>query len=232
LLWNYWAMSSLRYVIGELVEAALPLALSALKDVIDDIGIEFSDEAQGIVHEMLEGANVRTSQGAFGRAIVNHYTAAARAGWFDGGGEAPLPSRAIGGPSEVVARAQNLFDDLLELRDKIRAGELTMQEARESIADRLRLWAQGLRAHYNRWKLEAHGDKVTLFRWELGATEEHCDTCLSLASGAAHTASWYLRRNYIPGQPGADLECGGFNCDCMLVDVRADEDFTRERVDA
>jgi hypothetical protein len=89
-------MTSLRAVLGELVEAGLPYALTALKDVIDDIGAEFSDEARSIVYDMLEGANVRTSQGAFGRAIVNDYTAAARAGWFDGGGEAPLPSRAIG----------------------------------------------------------------------------------------------------------------------------------------
>jgi hypothetical protein len=121
---------------------------------------------------------------------------------------------------------------VLELRNRIRAGELTIQEARDSIEARLQLWEQGVRAHYNRWKLEAHAGKMTLFAWMLGATEDHCSTCLRLAEGGAHTAAWYLRRNYIPGQPGASLECGGFNCDCSLVDVRADVDFTRERVDA
>ncbi len=45
---------------------------------------------------------------------------------------------------------------------------------------------------------------------------EHCDTCLGL-NNTRHSARWYINRDYIPGKPGAAMDCGGWNCQCYLT---------------
>lgn len=55
--------------------------------------------------------------------------------------------------------------------------------------------------------------RVQRWRWRLGATEEHCITCL-LLDGQIHRYSTFKRYGLYPGSSA--LECGGWRCDCGL----------------
>lgn len=75
------------------------------------------------------------------------------------------------------------------------------------------LWAnKSLRAAYQLGRVSA--DRNGMYEWVLGATEEHCRTCLRL-NGQRHRLVTWNRRGLLPGSQ--QLECKGFNCDCRLV---------------
>ena len=58
------------------------------------------------------------------------------------------------------------------------------------------------------------GDKL---QWALGATEEHCDTCLRLNGIVAYASEWEDLGVYPQNAPNELLECGGWRCDCSLI---------------
>lgn len=64
---------------------------------------------------------------------------------------------------------------------------------------------------YDAGRLSA--DRNGMYEWVLGATEEHCDTCLGLA-GQRHRLKAYHARNLVP--KSSRLQCGGYRCDCRL----------------
>lgn len=64
----------------------------------------------------------------------------------------------------------------------------------------------------------ASAQKNMMVTWRLGRTEDHCTTCASL-NGKRRRWKWFTDRDYIPQENGSEtLECGGWNCDCRLVD--------------
>lgn len=52
------------------------------------------------------------------------------------------------------------------------------------------------------------------FEWELGATEEHCTTCLALNGIVATAEEWEQSGVHPQRGPNDSLECGGWLCDC------------------
>lgn len=75
------------------------------------------------------------------------------------------------------------------------------------------LWAnKSLRAAYQLGRVSA--DRNGMYEWVLGATEEHCRTCLRM-NGQRHRLNTWHRRGLLPGSQ--QLECKGFNCDCRFV---------------
>lgn len=55
------------------------------------------------------------------------------------------------------------------------------------------------------------------YRWELGATEQHCSTCAALDGIIASGQDWEESGYHPQGAPNEMLECGGWRCDCRLV---------------
>lgn len=84
----------------------------------------------------------------------------------------------------------------------------------DGVRARVEAWAQMLDAVYSEALLR--GKKNQSLEWVYGDTD-HCPTCQRL-NGQRHTARWYLARDYIPGKPGAAMDCGGYRCGCSLVD--------------
>jgi len=63
-------------------------------------------------------------------------------------------------------------------------------------------------------RVTACGDQKLV--WRLGATEEHCEQCAAL-DGKVKRASYWERSGLRPqNPPNAELQCGGWNCDCRL----------------
>lgn len=86
--------------------------------------------------------------------------------------------------------------------------------AESEIDSRCQKWAnKSLRAAYH-LAMELAGNE-TLYRWRLGATEEHCSTCGTNSGLIRSLKDWKVL-----GLPQSDmLECKGYNCDCSLENI-------------
>lgn len=82
----------------------------------------------------------------------------------------------------------------------------------KDLSYRTALWA-------NRWNDIKNRALLTLqqnppLTWQLGATEEHCESC-AYANGKTYRAAVWARWGWAPQSQA--LECKGFNCDCSLL---------------
>ena len=89
------------------------------------------------------------------------------------------------------------------------------------LMSRAELWVNRWDAIETRAKAMACGNQKA--RWELGPTE-HCRDCAHMA-GRVYRYSTWEKYGILPRSPL--LECGGFRCQCELVDT--DEPATRGR---
>lgn len=63
----------------------------------------------------------------------------------------------------------------------------------------------------------ASADANGMYRWTLGATEEHCKDCLRF-NGQQHRMKLWVKAGAVPG--ASKLKCKGFNCDCKFRPAR------------
>lgn len=110
-----------------------------------------------------------------------------------------------------VGYVDGTFEELKAFKDK----ELPPRELEDEATRRAEAYAASLNGVGIEGKLR--GLKNQKLWWVLGNAEKHCRTCVDL-DGQAHAARWYLKRNYIPGKPGAGMDCWGRFCDCHLKD--------------
>jgi hypothetical protein len=167
----------------------------------------------GAVFGYLSGGSLSDMRGRMDLAVSRAYIETADVAYEEGGGSLPLDA-----DTAAWARAQldaqlayvdGLFEDLRELR---RAGDFDAGAVASARADG---YASALDGFYNEAVLRGSQNKVV--EWVLGGTEKHCKDCAKLA-GQRHKISWYIERDYIPRKNGASMECGGYNCDCSLID--------------
>ena len=99
---------------------------------------------------------------------------------------------------------------------------LTLQNndefGRRLVSDRVDLWVQALDSFGAQGKASAEQDEMCEWEWD-ERIEKHCATCEKL-NGSRHRVSWFIKRNYIPQKPGAGMKCGGFNCGCVLRNIK------------
>lgn len=76
------------------------------------------------------------------------------------------------------------------------------------------LWTRAHEGVYATGQVNTRAE--TWLMWQLGATEKHCKDCLHL-NGQIHTANEWRAAGIQPQSP--DLDCGGWNCDCRLMEV-------------
>lgn len=83
----------------------------------------------------------------------------------------------------------------------------------EEVRRRAGLWiSKSLRSIYFAG-IEDSNDQQ-MYQWQLGMTEKHCRTCLTL-NGQVHPMKKYVKAGLLPGSSA--LECNGYQCDCRLV---------------
>jgi hypothetical protein len=84
---------------------------------------------------------------------------------------------------------------------------------RPDVSLRASMWVnKSLRSIYYVGLKDAAGEKK--FRWQVGHTLKHCQTC-ALLNGQVHKLKDWLASGYTPGC--TCLECKGFQCDCGFV---------------
>lgn len=100
------------------------------------------------------------------------------------------------------------------LSSDVKAG-LFDEDTEGRIERRTGLWLTALALVYNMGKSRSG----KLLQWRLGNTEDHCSTCIRL-NGQKKSGQEWREGGYLPQSRA--LECGGWNCDCSLVEVNAD----------
>ena len=146
-------------------------------------------------------------------AVAKAYISAADIAYVDGGGSLPLDedtlSYARSEMNSQLAYVDSLFETLKQLRKE---GDF---DAISISFQKSNLWASALDGFYNSIKMMGANNKM--LTWVLGNTEKHCNDCKWL-NGQRHRAKWYSSRGYTPRKPGSNTDCGGYHCDCSLVD--------------
>ena len=86
------------------------------------------------------------------------------------------------------------------------------------IKARSRIYVNASRKQYRRGKNESGlgVEDEPFFMWQRGSTEEPCSDCLAL-DGQVKTLREWEAAGIEPQSP--DLECGGWNCQCRLVQI-------------
>lgn len=169
------------------------------------------------VYDYLTGNKPVTSfANSVKRAFTDAYIAAAEIGYQEGGADLPFDDETVawltGVQSQEFGYIEELFSRLKE--------EWEGLDPDAEAASRAEGYVNNLDSIFSEATLR--GSKNITVTWVLGSTEKHCKTCASL-DGKKHRISWFLDRDYIPRKPGAAMECGGYNCDCQLVDKDGNE---------
>jgi hypothetical protein len=163
-------------------------------------------------------SQVRTYSSPMATAIAKAYIDTADIAYVDGGGSLPLDDDTLATAkslmNEQLGYVDSMFDTLKQLR---KDGDY---DAISVAFQKANSWVSALDGFYNIIKMAGAGNKM--LTWELGNTEKHCKDCANL-DGQRHRASWYNSRGYTPRKPGSNTECGGYNCDCRLVDDDGNE---------
>jgi len=105
--------------------------------------------------------------------------------------------------------------------DAIELGRLldALKKRLPNLANRIRIWKNKLFGVRTRGQVQIRTEVFLM--WELGLTEKHCVDCLRL-NGQIHSASAWRGAGIQPQSP--DLECGGWHCDCELIQMPSDYD--------
>ncbi len=119
----------------------------------------------------------------------------------------------------ILEYQQANLDSIPQLGDDIYEGRFVDPETGlprvEALGSRLSLWVMSGLALANIGNARGHPEQR--FRWDLGATFEHCSDCLRL-DGQVHTGAEWTASGWLPQT--RRLECGGWNCDCVLRRTR------------
>jgi hypothetical protein len=219
---NYLSTNSIE-IPTELLIMARTKGIKAIKAKGDmpSINGTYHDAITSALTTFFEGGSVAGPRNSFKRATTIAFGDAMDLGTTDGGGELPFTGEALdwfnARLEQEFANIESLFVQAKELRKEPDTDTFAWSTARADA------YTQTVISVYNAARMFQKGNQ--LLKWNLGKTEKHCDTCLRLARGTTHRASWYIAHNYIPRQPGANLDCGGYHCDCQLTDP-ADNEVT------
>lgn len=195
---------------------------SALKQVSGEY-YPVRQEFWGAVYDAVFGfmdskGHITTYKEPMATALAKAYINAGDIAYQDGGGALPMDEDTLAyAKSELSAQlsyVDSLFETLKQLRKE---GDF---DAISIAFDKANLWSSALDGFYNSIKMMAAGNKM--LTWILGNTEKHCPDCLHL-NRQRHRAKWFSSRGYTPRRPGSATKCGGYFCDCRLVDDDGNE---------
>lgn len=197
-------------------EAAFDAAIEAVEfKAIQATRLDFENAFAEVLREARNGNLSRRRWASLVRSQIKRYGMAAfRDGLQDGGVD----------PEEMTDDDRQTVNELIsdQSRYVTQFGAVLFDSKAISDAEAQQkpaMWYnRSIHPFYQQGELSA--DQNGMREWVLGRTEEHCSTCSAANTQRHRLKSWHAR-GILPKNNGfADLECGGFNCECRLVPIR------------
>lgn len=185
---------------------------------VPEINARYNREIVEAMTSYFEGGSVTAPRNQFRGAMVEAFNSAMDTGWIDGGQELPLDDDAAAWLANRLSLETGYIDEVFTQIKQLRSEDGF--DFYSWVVAKANRYTNTVMSVYNAAAMLAKKNQV--LTWELGNTEKHCDTCLSL-NGKSHRAAWYVKYDYIPRKPGAAMDCAGYNCDCKLKDKNGDE---------
>lgn len=168
-----------------------------------------------------DGARVTRFKTAMKRAMDNAFNSAFSQGIADGGGDYandPDPADVEWLVAKMAGERgyiDSLFVQIKSLKEEAKTDPTAIEGEAERRAEG---YAKTLDGVYSEGKIRASKNTMLTFGGTDGA--ESCPECQKL-KGKRHSAQWWIKRNYIPAQPGNEaFSCRGYNCKHILFDDR------------
>jgi len=141
--------------------------------------------------------------------------------WYDGSKDCGVMPADLS-PEERMALQQAIVSEMsfvTRFADDIMAGSKANGGKLQPLLARVEMWAARYSDLQSRARLMACEDQK--LQWVMGATKEHCNSCLRL-SGKVKRASYWRRVNVYPqSPPNPNLECDGWGkCQLLPTDER------------
>lgn len=125
-------------------------------------------------------------------------------------------------PEERNALQQAMVNEMsfiLKFADDIMAGSKAKGGKLQPFLARVERWAARYTDLQSRARVMACGDQK--LQWVMGATKEHCNSCLRLSNKVKRASYWRRVNVYPQNPPNPNLECNGFGlCQLLLTDER------------
>lgn len=192
-----------------LVARSLFISLKAAAATIELMLSGYENDLRELIQALLRGGG-RFPKYEFRRqmkSVIRDYAREGfRVAWEEGGGDIEETTSDEFIRIQEWSREQQSYVD--DFADWLKAKESDL----DLVPQRLEMWTSSYASFLNEIKLLAQGDPVGV--WEYGDTD-HCDTCLEL-NGQRHRISWFTKQGYYPGKPGAEMDCGGYRCQCQI----------------
>lgn len=172
--------------------------------------IDFEDQFEDLLTEFIKGNLSRRQWSGYVRQLLRKTIHKAFLdGMEDGGVEGEQPDD----EEKVIINEfiQNQAAYVTGLGDAVKAKQVTTAVGRGVM-----WYNKSVAPMYQAGLASAAGN--VMVEWVLGPTKEHCRSCAAY-NGQRHRYKSWLRVGAIPQSD--TLECGGFNCLCHLVPVRA-----------
>ena len=148
--------------------------------------------------------------------IFGQMTQAYQQAWEDDGNTSLfLPDFLQNALAENIARNTN-FDYLYQYYTDIIDARVDGTPI-EPLLARASLWANRYTEAYNEANTIIASYTGGKMIWQLGATEQHCDTCGALHGIVAYANEWRALGVAPQQAPNSALSCGGWRCDCQLT---------------
>ena len=170
----------------------------------------FNRSIANLVRRLYSGGDNGAFVDGMANVIQQQLTRAYNAAWKESGEELPLPDYLASALEDAILGQYDFVDGYAaDIRAAAKDGTPI-----DGLLSRAELWAaQYGTAQDKAARLIAIENSDNL-RWELGATEEHCNSCASLNGVVAPAKLWEEIGVHPRDGPNDKLDCGGWRCDC------------------
>lgn len=195
------------------VMEAVKKLIKKLMGTYPQVRKKYYEDVFAAVYDYLDSdKQVTTYRNAMNTAIATAFLNTGDIAWEDGGGELPIEQDVldwlIAAQEAENANAGILFQNLRAIRGQEDLNKFEYASARANG------YASTLDRIYSYIKIAAGKDIMLTLVGDDG--EKSCEECQKY-KGKRHKASWWVKRNLVPGI-GSAYSCGGWRCQHTLVD--------------
>lgn len=172
----------------------------------------FLKQLEGLIKGVYNGDIAGEFVDVMANLISGQLTQAFEQAWKDEEGEGSLPDYLSSALEDMILGQYEHVDQFYRDIQDARIDQTPIAP----LLARAPLWAQRWTEAYNQAVALIVSENGGNLIWQLGATEQHCETCAALNGIVAFASEWEQLDVHPQGAPNDLLVCGGWQCDCSL----------------